>query len=222
MGLGTNWKRYELTFLRSPLVSLFSSLFPLKFFPHSLPPLTSYFSLSVTSQLSESGGDGKPVVAIFFGANDASLKLGSASKQHVPIDEYKTNLCRMIEMIQPHAHALLISPPPVNEEAWAQHCNESDSNRSLEESKKYAKVVQEVSSERNLPFVDVWSRIYQSVSPDSKSESKLSDFFCDGLHLSSKGNQAVFEAFMEVVRDSKHIRSPDELPLDAELWDSLV
>lgn len=222
MGLGTNWKRYELTFLRSPLVSLFSSLFPLKFFPHSLPPLTSYFSLSVTSQLSESGGDGKPVVAIFFGANDASLKLGSASKQHVPIHEYKSNLCRMIEMIQPHAHALLISPPPVNEEAWAQHCNESDSNRSLEESKKYAKVVQEVSSERNLPFVDVWSRIYQSVSPDSKSESKLSDFFCDGLHLSSKGNQAVFEAFMEVVRDSKHIRSPDELPLDAELWDSLV
>ena len=222
MGLGTNWKRYELTFLRSPLVSLFSSLFPLKIFPHSLPPLTSYFSLSVTSQLSESGGDGKPVVAIFFGANDASLKLGSASKQHVPIHEYKSNLCRMIEMIQPHAHALLISPPPVNEEAWAQHCNESDSNRSLEESKKYAKVVQEVSSERNLPFVDVWSRIYQSVSPDSKSESKLSDFFCDGLHLSSKGNQAVFEAFMEVVRDSKHIRSPDELPLDAELWDSLV
>ena len=150
------------------------------------------------------------------------MKLGSASKQHVPIHEYKSNLCRMIEMIQPHAHALLISPPPVNEEAWAQHCNESDSNRSLEESKKYAKVVQEVSSERNLPFVDVWSRIYQSVSPDSKSESKLSDFFCDGLHLSSKGNQAVFEAFMEVVRDSKHIRSPDELPLDAELWDSLV
>lgn len=39
-------------------------------------------------------------VTIFFGANDAALLGGTGEKQHVPIEEYKENLRKMVQHIK--------------------------------------------------------------------------------------------------------------------------
>ena len=55
------------------------------------------------------------LVTIFFGANDASLPDLNA-RQHVPVEEYQTNLLKMVGQIRgvaPNARVVIITPPPV-------------------------------------------------------------------------------------------------------------
>ncbi|KAI3454485.1 hypothetical protein Pfo_011148 [Paulownia fortunei] len=63
-------------------------------------------------------GSATPPVAvtIFFGANDAALLGGTGKRQHVPVEEYKENLRRMVQHIKnwsPNTLVVLITPPPL-------------------------------------------------------------------------------------------------------------
>ncbi|KAF3647154.1 Isoamyl acetate-hydrolyzing esterase 1 -like protein [Capsicum annuum] len=57
-------------------------------------------------------------VTIFFGANDAALLGRTSERQHVPLEEYKENLRKMIQHFKkcsPSVLVLLITPPPIDE-----------------------------------------------------------------------------------------------------------
>ena len=83
---------------------------------------------------SGSPANGRDILTIFFGANDASLADGTAAAQHVPIAEYKANLGKLIDFVRSDhgsraPQIVLITPPPVHERSWAKFCGEETSNR---------------------------------------------------------------------------------------------
>ncbi|KAG7377298.1 hypothetical protein PHYPSEUDO_011882 [Phytophthora pseudosyringae] len=58
------------------------------------------------------------LITVWLGANDAALWNGSNSETHVPIEEYKTNLVKIVRglwVAAPTAHLLFITPPHVND-----------------------------------------------------------------------------------------------------------
>uniref|UniRef100_A0A0E0DBV7 SGNH hydrolase-type esterase domain-containing protein n=1 Tax=Oryza meridionalis TaxID=40149 RepID=A0A0E0DBV7_9ORYZ len=64
-------------------------------------------------------GAADPVaVTVFFGANDASLPDWKQVHQHVPLDEYQSNLraiCAYFMEQWPSTKIILITPPPIYE-----------------------------------------------------------------------------------------------------------
>lgn len=98
---------------------------------------------------------------VFFGANDASLA-DAPNKQHIPLDEYKANLQKIITHPQIVAHdprIILIAPPPINEHLWWPR-DESNGYPSVTRlagtTKAYADAVCEVGVELGVPVVNLW------------------------------------------------------------------
>uniref|UniRef100_A0A0D9ZI83 SGNH hydrolase-type esterase domain-containing protein n=1 Tax=Oryza glumipatula TaxID=40148 RepID=A0A0D9ZI83_9ORYZ len=64
-------------------------------------------------------GAADPVaVTVFFGANDTSLPDWKQVHQHVPLDEYQSNLraiCAYFKEQWPSTKIILITPPPIYE-----------------------------------------------------------------------------------------------------------
>lgn len=83
-------------------------------------------------------------MTILWGANDASN-----SHQHVPLEEYKENLKKIIQFFRNsfHTKIILITPPPIDAEAWGR----GDRDNSI--TRLYAKAVLELSKEIDLPCV---------------------------------------------------------------------
>lgn len=132
------------------------------------------------------------LMAIFFGANDGSLEV---CPQHVPLDRYKSNVKALIDLVRnpdsiyynPKMRLILITPPPMNEVQWDQHClerNNEKGNRSNESVRKYADCIKDIGRETNIPVADIWSTIMDKVDQENKH---LSDFLLDGLHLNTNG-----------------------------------
>ena len=80
------------------------------------------------SNFSREGERNGDFLTIFFGANDSCL--GGTSPQHVPLEEYKSNLGIMIDDfrsgVDQDLNIVLIPPPPVHTEAWERFCEESN------------------------------------------------------------------------------------------------
>ncbi|KAI3895071.1 hypothetical protein MKX03_010555 [Papaver bracteatum] len=58
-------------------------------------------------------------VTIFFGANDAALLGRTSERQHVPVEEYKENLRKIVCHFKELSSAMfvvIITPPPIDEE----------------------------------------------------------------------------------------------------------
>ncbi len=178
---------------------------------------------SVASEFDRGQGAGGArkgdILTIFFGANDAALaSTESGANQHVPISEYSENLAAMVDkfrdLLGPSPPPIvLISPPPVDERAWAGFMGEPTSNRTLESSKKYAEACRQVSAAKGAAFVDTWSAIYGG--------GHLSECFMDGLHLSSKGNDIVLEALAKTIAESSELAGPEDVPMDAPIWQDI-
>ena len=99
---------------------------------------------------------------VFFGANDACLP-GSATGQHVPLDQYKKNLKDILHhssVVAQNPRLILLTPPPVNEyqleEADLVKGNK-DPLRSAEHTKEYADACRQVGAEAGVVVLDVWS-----------------------------------------------------------------
>lgn len=128
------------------------------------------------------------LMTIFFGANDAALPF---SDQHVPLEEYKENLRKMISMIKspdspyynPTTRLILITPPPLDESQWEKHCD-GPLNRTFESAKQYAVAVRQVAKECNVVVADLWTMLVEE-----SGETPFGEYLNDGLHLSAKGNR---------------------------------
>ncbi|XP_025690203.1 GDSL esterase/lipase At5g45920 isoform X1 [Arachis duranensis] len=167
------------------------------------------------------GDGGAPVAAVtvFFGANDATLPDRCSGFQHVPLNEYKHNLHSIVSFFKklwPKAIVLLITPPPIDEVARLQYPYTDNPQglpeRTNEAAGEYAKACTAVAAECGVPVIDLWTKMQQC--PDWKKE-----YLSDGLHLTKKGNQVVFDEVVAKLRDEGvSVESMTaELPLIADI-----
>ncbi|GAU39596.1 hypothetical protein TSUD_384790 [Trifolium subterraneum] len=170
------------------------------------------------------GGDGgnetAPVaLTVFFGANDACLPDRCSGFQHVPLHEYKENLRSIVSFFKkrwPTTHVLLITPPPIDEEARLRYPYvenpEGLPERTNEAAGEYARACIAVATECQIPFIDLWTKMQQS--PDWKQ-----DYLSDGLHLTNEGNQLVYEEVIgKLIDEGLSLESMTvDLPLIADI-----
>jgi lysophospholipase L1-like esterase len=147
-------------------------------------------------------------VTIFFGANDSTDKILNPA-QSVPVGEYKANLGRLVDKAQAVANlVVLISPPPVDSEAWARSRHVSHADRENARTELYCESARSVAVEKGALFVDTFHAMLR--------HDDWPSFLNDGLHLSSRGNQLVFELLTAVLREEAGVTDAT-LPLDFPL-----
>ncbi|GFY91924.1 SGNH hydrolase-type esterase superfamily protein [Actinidia rufa] len=160
-------------------------------------------------------GRSPATVTVFFGANDACLPDRCSGFQHVPVDEYKQNLSSIVSFLReqwPEAIVVLISPPPIDENARLLHPFSENAlglpERTNQAAGAYAKACVAVAGECGIPAVDLWTKMQQF--PDWQKA-----YLRDGLHLSEGGNRIVFEEVIKKLREAG--LSLETLPVDLPL-----
>ncbi|XP_043707832.1 GDSL esterase/lipase At5g62930 [Telopea speciosissima] len=137
---------------------------------------------------------------IFFGANDAALLGRNSERQHVPVEEYKENIRKMVHHLKkcsPTMLVVLITSPPVDEQGRLEYARSVYGEKAVKVSERtnemagvYAKQCVELARELGLPSIDLWSKMQETEEWGKK-------FLRDGLHLTEEGNAFVHQ---EVVR----------------------
>ncbi|PKU71505.1 GDSL esterase/lipase At5g62930 [Dendrobium catenatum] len=155
------------------------------------------------------------VTTVFFGANDAVILGRTSEKQHVPTEEYKQNLRKIVHHLKdcsPTMLVILITPPPVDENGRNEYARllYGDKARKLPERTNemtgvYANKCIELAQELNLPYIDLWSHMQETADWQKK-------FLSDGLHLTPEGNAVVHEEVVRVLYNAG-LRAED-LPYD--------
>ncbi|XVF50324.1 hypothetical protein PTKIN_Ptkin04bG0087600 [Pterospermum kingtungense] len=178
------------------------------------------FGDSITQQSFRSGGWGasladtysrkdstKPPVAttIFFGANDAALPGRNSERQHVPIEEYKENLRKIVNHLKecsPMMLIVLITPPPIDEEGRMEYARATYGEkaktlpeRTNEVAGAYARGCVELAGELGLRSVNLWSKMQEADGWQKK-------YLSDGLHLTPEGNEVVFQEVVRVFNEA--------------------
>ncbi|KAJ8501047.1 hypothetical protein OPV22_011599 [Ensete ventricosum] len=176
------------------------------------------WALKVLDRAMDGASFGEPpaAVAVFFGANDASLPDRSSGFQHVPLSEYSANLraiCSHLKEKWDSTIMILITPPPIDEHGRIQNPYGDNSSglpeRTNEVAGAYAKACVAVAEESGLPVIDIWTRMHKFPGWE-----KL--FLRDGLHFTSLGNRVLFE---EVVRKLRDVGlSLETMPVDQPLF----
>ncbi|TCW54836.1 lysophospholipase L1-like esterase [Bacillus thuringiensis] len=113
-------------------------------------------------------------VTVFLGTNDSVLF------DPVPLQVYKDNLEKIVNMISPEK-VLLISPAPVDE--GYQH------NRTNKVLGQYADVVEEVAKEKGSYFLNVYAEMIQ----EPHYKRLVEDDEKDGLHFGRQGYKYLAE-----------------------------
>ncbi|XP_022149345.1 GDSL esterase/lipase At5g62930 isoform X2 [Momordica charantia] len=155
------------------------------------------------------------VVTIFFGANDAAILGRTSERQHVPLEEFKNNLKKMVNHLKecsPTTLVILITPPPVDEEGRNEYARSlyGDEARELPERTNevtglYATQCLELAKEMGLLAIDLWSKLQETEGWQKK-------FLRDGLHLTPEGNAIVHQELEKVLNETSV--SAAKLPLD--------
>ncbi|KAL3512826.1 hypothetical protein ACH5RR_025543 [Cinchona calisaya] len=162
-------------------------------------------------------GSATPPIAttIFFGANDAALSGRTSERQHVPVDEYKENLRRMVQHLKecsPTMLIVLITPPPINEEGRKEYARSLYGDMAMELPERtnetagiYAEKCVELARELDLPSVNLWSKMQETEGWQEK-------FLSDGLHLTKEGSAVVYQEVVRVFSES--CLSASKMPYD--------
>jgi hypothetical protein len=92
------------------------------------------------------------------------------NKQHVPLEEYKTNIEKIVTHPQLVAHQpriIFVAPPPINEHLWwprDQSSGYPSVTRVASSTKDYADGVCEVGAKLNIPVVNLWKAFMEKAS----------------------------------------------------------
>ncbi|EPZ31949.1 SGNH hydrolase-type esterase domain-containing protein [Rozella allomycis CSF55] len=138
-----------------------------------------------------------PTLAIvFLGANDARLSKEDIFFQHVPVEDYKTNLTKIVNLLKAEKLSVILSTPPtLDDEEWNKECIRKglpSYNRLKENTKLYAIACKEVARAENIPCLDTFSLF-------ENNEENIEKLFSDGLHFSEMGNEIFFKALVEML-----------------------
>ncbi|KAG6278650.1 hypothetical protein E4U47_005163 [Claviceps purpurea] len=154
-------------------------------------------------------------LVLLFGANDAALPLPTAS-QHVPIDQYKENLTKIIthpHIKQHNAKILLVTPPPVDEIKLAK-LNVAEGHASAlrrsATTAAYSEKAREVARENpGVVLIDLWKAVMNKAidmtpldytpggpwlgSPENGQQGGLDSLLPDGLHMSGDAYRVFYD-----------------------------
>ncbi|XP_072313945.1 isoamyl acetate-hydrolyzing esterase 1 homolog [Eucyclogobius newberryi] len=150
-------------------------------------------------------------VTVFFGANDAALK-DEKPQQHVPLQEYAENLKELTKILASSGvsadKVIFITPPPIHEQTWEKECiiKGCALNRVNAVTGQYAQACVEAAAQSGVDVLDLWTLM-------QKDGQDYSEYLCDGLHLSQKGNQFVSEQLWMLLQ-----RRVEHLPLILPYW----
>ena len=188
---------------------------------------------------------GVELAIIWLGANDTN----AGTEQHVPCDEYASNMreiinfwqkrCRPDYRLRP-AEVVVLSPPPVIDGAPGVQ------GRSDARNCEYARIAYAVAREMNVHFINVHASFHAYPEPvpdgaagyaynsyDPLSSPVEQDWPVggkqvtellqeDGVHLTAKGQARIFELLKaHIVHATPHMR-PIETALDAPPWNVMV
>ncbi|XP_044477082.1 GDSL esterase/lipase At5g62930-like [Mangifera indica] len=155
------------------------------------------------------------VTTIFFGANDAALLGRTSERQHVPVEEYKNNLRKMVQHLKevsPTMLVVLITPPPIDEEGRKAYAQSVYGEKAMKEPERtnemagvYARHCVELAKGLGIPAIDLWSKMQETEGWQKK-------FLSDGLHLKSEGNAVVHQEVVRVLKEAWF--SPEQMPYD--------
>ncbi|CAM9882127.1 unnamed protein product [Choristocarpus tenellus] len=169
------------------------------------------WSMPLLEKLFVPGGTPTKLVTIFFGANDCVME-GFA--QHVPLNEYRSNLKVMVNHVRAvhgDVKVVLITPPPIHEGRWTANREgkggKMDRKQAL--TMAYAQACTEVSRDLSVPVVNAFSLL------GSGDEVLASEYLNDGVHFTSAGNKAIFEAMRALVERDFPELQPDVVPMQA-------
>ncbi|PSN74005.1 SGNH hydrolase [Corynespora cassiicola Philippines] len=177
---------------------------------------------------------------VFFGANDASLPKAQ-NNQHVPLEEYKANLEKIIAHPQVAAHnarVILVAPPPINEHLqWPsdQEKGLSTLSRVAASTKSYADAACEVGEKLGVPVVNLWKAFMSKTGfdvdtwkvgdaiPGSLSlpqNDVLVELMYDGLHFNPAGYDILFQELIKVISEQWPDQLPENLPMILPPWNN--
>ncbi|KAF1995477.1 SGNH hydrolase, partial [Amniculicola lignicola CBS 123094] len=177
-------------------------------------------------------------LVVFFGANDASLPQAE-NNQHIPLEEYKENLEKIIThpLVAAHkARIILVAPPPINEHLqWL-----SDRNKGLKSlsrvapsTKSYADAATEVGAKLRVPVVNLWTAFVANTgwdvdtwtvgeplpgSKDIPQNDHLVELMYDGLHFNPKAYDIMFQETMKVISETWPDQQPEKLQMVLPAW----
>ncbi|XP_076940907.1 GDSL esterase/lipase At5g62930-like [Bidens hawaiensis] len=164
-----------------------------------------------------------PIAAtVFLGANDAALPGRTSEHQHVPIEEYKENLRKIVRHIKecsPTMLIVLITPPPIDEEGRLQYAKSLYGEKAMtlpertnEVAGNYASACVEVAKELGVSAVNLWSKMQET-------QGWQKTFLSDGLHLTPDGNKVVFEEVVKVFNGAglSALDMPSDFPHHSEI-----
>ena len=182
---------------------------------------SGYNTNQATTMLEEvfplaSEGEKAPVlVTVLFGSNDACDAASPAGVvQHVPAKRYEENLraiARRVRSLEPRPRLLFITPPPVDDAAWARDCAKRAAdpgsgfgallagsalapNRTTALVKPYVDAMKRVARSMSIPIVDLFEALR------AVPEADFSAQFVDGLHFSETGQRRVASLVLDAVR----------------------
>ncbi|POM57695.1 Isoamyl acetate-hydrolyzing esterase [Phytophthora palmivora] len=144
-------------------------------------------------------------ITVWLGTNDHALANGSDPERHVPLDQYKTNLIRIIRGFQafaPDSNFFLITPSHIDDSVREKYAaDRSDEKRGLADrtnamAREYAKACVETAIYLDIPVFDLHT--YFNVM----SEATRNAFLIDGLHLNSKGNRIVSDQVIGMIESN--------------------
>ncbi|KAJ4840209.1 hypothetical protein Tsubulata_002962 [Turnera subulata] len=152
---------------------------------------------------------------VFFGANDAALQGRNNERQHVPVEEYKDNLQKIVQHLKkasPTMLVVLITPPPVDEEGRMEFARSQYGEKAMTQPERtnemagvYARQCVELAKELGVCSIDIWSKMQETEGWQKK-------FLSDGLHLTPEGNAVVHQEVVKVF--SEAWLSAAEMPYD--------
>jgi lysophospholipase L1-like esterase len=136
--------------------------------------------------------DAKPqVVVIFFGTNDCRL---AEPKVHVPVDQYRANLQKMIDAVTARgAKPVLCTPPPIDQEAYfTRHARAPfDAAGGLDKVlAQYRAAVLDAADKNHTPLVD----LNQLLAKNTDWRSP------DGVHPTDQGSDLIAHLILDTVR----------------------
>ncbi|KAL3699823.1 hypothetical protein R1sor_017845 [Riccia sorocarpa] len=162
------------------------------------------------------------LVVVFFGANDAAVPVKSGRGQHVPIEEFKENLKKIViylKNLTPTTRVILTTAPPIDEKVRERIGVMNFGKRAIgildrtnENARKYAAACKEAAAETGVGVVDLWTSI-QEFSPCWGIEC-----LTDGMHLSVSGSKVMFNELRRVIETANWVPSlhRDFMPTEYE------
>ncbi|KAK1931130.1 GDSL esterase/lipase [Phytophthora citrophthora] len=161
---------------------------------------TKWFLKNVTPtlehEITTSAYSSPSLITVWLGTNDATLTNGSNANMHVPINEYKENLVKIVvgfQNVASKAKVLLITPPHIGDAARIKYAAErTDAKRGLVDRSnaaagKYSRACVEVANSLNVPVLDLYAH-FNAMSVETRD-----GMLADGIHFNAAGNKVVDE-----------------------------